>query len=54
MTIINILLFPNKKYLIDLNLSENIIIDIINFQSNSKKISNLKSEFNIKNKLSNR
>ena len=39
----------DKKYLIDLNLSENIIIDIINFQSNSKKISNLKSEFNIKN-----
>ena len=39
----------DKKYLIDLNLSENIIIDIINFRSNSKKISNLKSEFNIKN-----
>ena len=43
----------NKKkqnYLIDLNLSENFFFDIINFRSNSKKISNIKSNFSIGNK----
>ena len=39
----------NQIYLIDLNLSENIIFDEINFRTNSKKISNIKSELNIKN-----
>jgi hypothetical protein len=40
----------NKKkqsYFIDLDLTENIFMDIINFRTNSKKISNVKSEFNI-------
>ena len=42
----------NKKkqsYFIDLDLTENIFMDIINFRTNSKKISNVKSEFNINN-----
>ena len=37
------------NYFIDLDLSENLFLDIINFKTNSKKKSNLKSEFIIKN-----
>jgi len=39
----------NKVYFVDLDLSENIFFDIINFQTNSKKNSNIKSEINVKN-----
>ena len=39
----------NKVYFVDLDLSENIFFDIINFQTNSKKNSNVKSEINVKN-----
>ena len=39
----------NQSYFIDLNLTENIFLDFINFRTNSKKISNIKSELNIKN-----
>ena len=39
----------NSNYFIDINLNQNILIDIINFQTNSKKLNNLKLEFNIKN-----
>ena len=38
----------NQNYLIDLDLSENIFIDVINFQSDSKKNSNIKIEYSIK------
>ena len=34
----------NPKYLIDFNLSENIFLELINFKSNSKNVSNIKSE----------
>ena len=37
------------NYFIDLDLSENLFLDIINFKTNSKKKSNLKREFIIKN-----
>ena len=40
----------NKNYLIDLNLTENIFFDIINYQTGPKKISNIKAEYSIKNK----
>jgi hypothetical protein len=40
----------NKNYLIDLDLSENIFLDIINFRSDSKKKSNIKIDLKIKNK----
>ena len=39
----------NKDYVIDLNLSENFNFDIINFRTNSNKISNIKTELKIKN-----
>ena len=39
----------NQFYFIDLDLSENIFFDVINFRTNSKKKSNIKSELNIKN-----
>ena len=39
----------NKDYVIDLDLSENFNFDIINFQTNSNKISNIKTELKIKN-----
>jgi hypothetical protein len=42
----------NQNYLIDLDLSENFFFDLINFKTNSRKISNIKSKFIIKsNKL---
>ena len=40
----------NQIYSIDLNLTENIFFDLINFKTNSKKTSNIKSVLNIKNK----
>ena len=40
----------NINYLIDLNLTENIFFDIINYQTGPKKISNIKAEYSIKNK----
>ena len=40
----------NKKYFIDLNLTENIFLEPINFQTNSKKNSNIKAEYQLKNK----
>jgi len=40
----------NKNYLIDLDLSENIFLDIINFRTDSKKKSNIKIDLKIKNK----
>jgi hypothetical protein len=42
----------NKKkqnYLIDVNLTENIFLELINFKTNNKKKANIKSEFNIEN-----
>jgi len=39
----------NQNYLIDFNLPNNIFVDIINFRTNSKKISNIKTEFTINN-----
>tara|TARA_B100000780_G_C21122707_1_gene454934 strand:- start:1296 stop:3485 length:2190 start_codon:yes stop_codon:yes gene_type:complete len=45
------LLKKNQKYLIDLDLSENIFIDLINFQANSSKNINIKSEIGIKNNI---
>ena len=36
----------NPKYLIDLDLSENIFLELINFKTNFKNVSNIKSEFN--------
>jgi len=36
----------NSKYLIDLDLAENIFLELINFKTNSKNASNIKSEFN--------
>ena len=38
----------NSKYLIDLDLSENIFLELINFKSNFKNVSNIKSEFYFK------
>ena len=35
----------NPKYLVDLNLSENIFLELINFKTSYKKDSNIKSEF---------
>ena len=40
----------NQNYFIDLNLTENIFLDLINFQTNSKKNSNIKAEYKVKNK----
>ena len=39
----------NQTYSINLDLSENFFIDLINFQTDSKKKSNIKSEFQFKN-----
>jgi len=39
----------NSTYFIDIDLSENFFFDIINFQTNAQKKSNIKSEINIKN-----
>ena len=39
----------NPKYLIDLDLSENIFLKLINFKTNLKNMSNIKSELNFKN-----
>jgi hypothetical protein len=39
----------NPLYLIDFDLSENIFLELINFKSNLKKGSNIKSEIKIKN-----
>ena len=39
----------NPKYLIDLDLSENIFLKLINFKTNFKNRSNIKSELNFKN-----
>jgi len=39
----------NGTYFIDIDLSENFFFDIINFQTNAQKKSNIKSEINIKN-----
>jgi len=47
--ILNNLKKNNQNYSIDLNLSKNLFFDIINFQTNFEKISNIKTEFNIKN-----
>ena len=47
--ILNNLRKNNQNYSIDLDLSKNIFFDIINFQTNIEKISNIKTEFNIKN-----
>jgi|TARA_B110000259_G_scaffold184900_1_gene232843 hypothetical protein len=41
----------NQEYFIDLDLSENILINLINFQVSSNKSSNIKSEFSIKNDI---
>ena len=38
-----------QKYFIDIDLSESLLFDVINFRTNPKKISNIKSEFNILN-----
>tara|TARA_B100000780_G_scaffold268643_1_gene226765 strand:- start:2786 stop:4975 length:2190 start_codon:yes stop_codon:yes gene_type:complete len=38
----------NQNYFIDLNLSENLFFDVINFKTKSQKISNIKSEFSVK------
>ena len=47
--ILNNLKKNNQNYFIDLNLGKNLFFDIINFQTNFEKISNIKTEFNIKN-----
>jgi hypothetical protein len=39
----------NSKYLVDFDLAKNLFLESINFKSNHKKKSNIKSEFNIKN-----
>ena len=39
----------NQNYFIDFNLPDNIFVDIINFRTNPKKISNIKTEFTINN-----
>lgn len=39
----------NQTYFIDLDLSENFLLDLINFKTNSKKKSNIKSKFILKN-----
>jgi hypothetical protein len=39
----------NPKYLIDFDLAENIVIELINFKSNVKNSSNIKSEINLTN-----
>jgi len=36
----------NPKYLLDIDLSENIFLELINFKTNSKNMGNIKSEFN--------
>ena len=36
----------NPKYLLDIDLSENIFLELINFKTNLKNMSNIKSEFN--------
>ena len=43
------LIKKNQNYFVDLDLSENILVDLINFQTVSNKNSNIKSEFSIKN-----
>jgi hypothetical protein len=40
----------NQNYIIDLDLAENIFLEVINFQTDSKKISNIKVEHSLKNK----
>ena len=39
----------NKKFFVNFNISEKLFFNIINFQTDSEKISNIKSEFSIKN-----
>ena len=39
----------NQNYLIDLNIAKNITFDLINLKIPSNKVSNIKSEFNIRN-----
>jgi hypothetical protein len=39
----------DQKYLIDFDLSENFFLEVINFRTNSKRKSNIKSELNFKN-----
>ncbi len=48
--VINNLNKVNQNYIIDLNLSKNVFFDIINYQTDSKKNSNIKVEYNVKNK----
>jgi len=40
----------NQNYLIDLDLTENIFFDVINYRTNPKKTSNIKAKYNVKNK----
>jgi len=40
----------NQNYLIDLNLSENVFFDVINYQTSPNKNSNIKVEYNVKKK----
>ena len=47
--VINDLNKKNPKYLIDFDLSENIFLELINFKSNYKNKSNIKSEINFIN-----
>ena len=39
----------NKKFFVNFNISEKLFFNIINFQTDPEKISNIKSEFRIKN-----
>ena len=39
----------NQNYFIDLNLTENLFLDLINFQTNAKKNSNIKAEYKVRN-----
>jgi hypothetical protein len=48
-TIKNNLNKKNQNFYVDLNLSNNFFINLINFQTKNNKISNIKSEFSIKN-----
>ena len=48
--VINNLNKVDQNYIIDLNLSENVFFDIINYQIDSKKNSNIKVEYKVKNK----
>ncbi|MDB9795771.1 hypothetical protein OAB44_00010 [Pelagibacteraceae bacterium] len=50
-TLRNKLIKNKQNYYVDFNLSNNLVLDFINFRTDIRKISNVKSEFSIKNNI---